>query len=174
MKKRSLQELNRASIEEYRQQAKQPIVVVLDSVRSAHNVGSIFRTADAMGIEKVVLAGITAQPPHREITKTAIGATQSVDWLYLEEISQVLLDYKAQGYEIVALEQTDNSIFLQDVQLTGPIVVIVGNEVSGVSDIALGYCDRALEIPQFGTKHSLNVAVSTGMVLWELIRLRID
>jgi tRNA G18 (ribose-2'-O)-methylase SpoU len=175
VKQLSLAKLNRPSIDAYRDIDKLPIVVMLDSVRSAMNVGSIFRTADALRLEGLVLCGITAQPPHREITKTAIGATNSVAWHYEKDITKAIAAHKERGYSIAALEQTDASILLpaRDNEVTLPLVLIVGNEVSGVSADALALCDLALEIPQFGTKHSLNVAVSTGIALWEIVRTRL-
>lgn len=170
MKQLSLAELNRPSVETYKAIDKLPVVVMLDSVRSAMNVGSIFRTADALKLEGLVLCGITAQPPHREITKTAIGATNSVAWCYESDIAEAITTYRKKGYGIAALEQTDSSQLLPIDTIPSPLVLIVGNEVSGVSAEALALCDMALEIPQFGTKHSLNVAVSTGIALWEIVR----
>jgi 23S rRNA (guanosine2251-2'-O)-methyltransferase len=174
MKKLSLQELNRISIESFKEVHKNPIVVVLDNIRSMHNVGTFFRTGDAFAIEKLILVGITAQPPHREIQKTALGATESVSWEYMPNATNTLQAYKEAGYKIYAIEQTNQSILLQNfnVQTSDRLVVIFGNEVSGVSDELLPLCDGAIEIPQFGTKHSFNVSVTSGIVLWELIRQR--
>lgn len=175
MRRLKLDELNRPSIEDYKEQQKHAITLVLDDIRSAHNVGAAFRTADAMGVEQIYLCGITAQPPHREITKTAIGATKSVAWKHYTDVASALTVLRDAGYLIVALEQTDESMALQTHTLTSdtPIAIVVGNEVSGVSDAALSLADLALEIPQRGTKHSLNVSVSLGMALWELVRTRL-
>ncbi len=172
MRKLKLQELNRLDITGFKASVKIPIVVVLDNIRSAMNVGSVFRTSDAFGIERIVLSGITATPPHREITKTAIGATSSVEWEYCKDNSEAIKSLKTQGYIIVAIEQTDSSISLLDweVPLNQKIAVVMGNEVDGVSEEVLSLSDMAIEIPQYGTKHSLNVSVCTGVVLWELNR----
>lgn len=172
MRKLKLEELGRPSIEEYKERTKFPIVLVLDDIRSALNVGSAFRTADALGIEKIYLCGITAKPPHREINKTAIGATASMDWVYCDNVETALEDLKKNGYSIAALEQTTNSTALQDLKFgsTTKLALILGNEVNGVSDQALTHVDLAIEIPQFGTKHSFNVSVSAGIALWEILR----
>lgn len=172
MRKRTLQELNRLTVEAYRQQEKTPVVLVLDNIRSALNVGSAFRTADAFALEKVYLCGITAKPPHREILKTAIGAAESVDWEYWEDIGQLVEALRKAGYRIWAVEQAEGSTPLQDFQPAAgeQYALIVGNEVRGVSELVMNRLDGALEVPQFGTKHSLNVAVCTGVVLWEVMR----
>jgi 23S rRNA (guanosine2251-2'-O)-methyltransferase len=171
MKKLTLDELGRDSVDSYKSKEKLPIVAVLDSVRSALNVGSVFRTADAFAIEKIILCGITATPPNREITKTAIGATESVDWVYENNIVTALKELKSQGYFIIGVEQTDQSVLLDDFdQVSEKIAVIFGNEVDGISDEALELIDLSLEIPQFGTKHSLNVSVCAGIVLWEMMK----
>jgi tRNA G18 (ribose-2'-O)-methylase SpoU len=173
MQKLKLEQLNRPNVETYKQSTqKNPIVVVCDSIRSAMNVGSVFRTCDALAIEKIILCGISATPPNREIQKTALGATESVDWLYEESISESINQLKSEGYTIVAIEQTDNSTFLNQIQYnkTDKWAIILGNEVDGVSEEAIQLCDFALEIPQGGTKHSLNVSVAAGIVLWELVR----
>ncbi len=172
MKKLSLKELQRVSVEAFKAQAKTPIVLVLDNIRSALNVGSAFRTADAFALRKIYLCGITAQPPHREILKTAIGATDAVDWEYVADTTTALQTLKAEGFQILSVEQTDESTPLQDfpVQNQQPYALIVGNEVNGVSDEALSLSDACLEIPQFGTKHSLNVSVCLGIVVWEVFR----
>ena len=161
------EELNRLSVEKFKKESKSPITLVLDNVRSMHNVGSIFRTADGFKVEKILLCGITACPPHRDIRKTALGAEQSVDWEYFENSIEALESLK--GYQIVALEQTTNSTALRDFQHTSlPLALIVGNEVDGVDPKLLDFCSTSIEIPQFGTKHSFNVAVSAGIALWEL------
>lgn len=171
MKKLTLDELGRASVTSYKSKEKLPIIVVLDNVRSALNVGSVFRTSDAFAIQKIVLCGITATPPNREITKTAIGATESVDWIYFEDTVSALTELKTQGYYIIGVEQTDQSISLDDFNISQEkIAVIFGNEVDGVSDEALEMLDISMEIPQFGTKHSLNVSVCAGIVLWEMMK----
>ena len=168
-RKLKLEELNRMEVEDFKSAEKIPVTVVLDDIRSALNVGSIFRTADAFRIEKIFLCGITATPPHKEILKTAIGATDSVDWTYEKEIESVLWGLRSEGYVIYGVEQTENSTSLDALSIPQQkIAVILGNEVGGVSDKALAFADGTIEIPQFGTKHSLNVAVCTGIVLWEL------
>ncbi len=172
MRKLEMQELERLSPEEYKQQPKTPLVVILDNVRSALNVGSAFRTADAFAVEALALCGITACPPHREIMKTALGADHSVDWKYFEKTIDALHYYKERGYGILAIEQVAESQSLQDFEWNRgqPVAIVLGNEVEGVSQEVLAWVDGALEIPQFGTKHSLNVSVSLGIVLWELFR----
>lgn len=159
-------------VEAYKASIKIPVVVVLDNIRSAMNVGSVFRTADAFAIEQIILVGITAKPPSREITKTAIGATSSVDWVHVEEVSDTLIRLKKEGYQIASIEQTDSSKSLLDWEVKNgqKIAIVMGNEVDGVSDEALNLTDIAIEIPQYGTKHSLNVSVCTGVVLWDLSR----
>ncbi len=172
MRKLSLKELNRIDIPSFKQIEKVPIVVVLDNIRSALNVGSVFRTADAFALEKVMLCGITAKPPHKEILKTAIGASQSVDWEYHEDVVQAVSNLKEQNYQIVGVEQTDQTVALQDFhfQKGEKYALILGNEVKGLHENLLPLLDVCLEIPQFGTKHSLNVSVCTGIVLWEGLR----
>jgi tRNA G18 (ribose-2'-O)-methylase SpoU len=169
-RKLSLEELNRLEVEEFKKADKIPVTVVLDDIRSALNVGSIFRTSDAFRIEKIFLCGITATPPHREILKTAIGATESVAWSYEKEITTVLNNLKEEDYLIYGIEQTENSHSLDSFSLPKDckVAIILGNEVGGVSEAALELADGTIEIPQYGTKHSLNVSVCTGIVLWEL------
>ena len=169
MRKLKLDELNRASIEEFKGQDKLPIVVVLDNVRSMHNIGSIFRTSDALAATAVYLCGITAQPPHREIEKTALGATQSVTWEYFEDTLAAIAKLRADAYQIVAIEQAENSIMLNEFipSTDKKYALIFGNEVNGVSDEAMQMIDTCIEIPQFGTKHSFNIVVSAGIVLWD-------
>ena len=172
MKKLKLEDLGRISIDEFRNAVKIPISILLDNVRSLHNVGSAFRTADAFRIEKIFLAGITGTPPHREIQKTALGATESVDWEYVKDPTEVVSRLKLSGYKIVVVEQTTGSIPLQQFALSPDekFCLVFGNEVSGVSNEVLKESDVALEIPQAGTKHSLNISVCLGIVVWELFK----
>ena len=169
MQKLKLDELNRVSVEEFKAQEKLPVVVVLDNVRSMHNVGSIFRTGDGFSIEKVILCGITARPPHREIEKTALGATQSVDWVHFEDTNVAISSLRNLGYEIIAIEQAENSTMLNTFKptLDSKYALIFGNEVNGVSDEVMKNIDNCIEIPQFGTKHSFNIVISAGIVLWD-------
>lgn len=169
MKKLKLEELGRLSVNEFKAIPKIPITILLDNVRSLHNVGSAFRTADAFSIEKIYLTGITGTPPHREIQKTALGATESVAWEYVEHADELLKKLKADGYTIVLIEQTTESIPLQSylIEPQQKYCLVFGNEVNGVSDQAIELGDVALEIPQSGTKHSLNISVCIGIVSWE-------
>jgi len=168
-KKLKLDELNRASVDEFKAQKKLPVAVVLDNVRSMHNIGSIFRTSDGFAVEQICLCGITAQPPHREIEKTALGATQSINWLYFEDTLHAVEHLRNEGYQIIAIEQAQNSIMLNDFSPAGDekYALIFGNEVNGVSDDVMQKIDACIEIPQFGTKHSFNIVVSAGIVLWD-------
>ena len=168
MRKLEMEELHRLSKEEYEKSAKLPVVVVLDNVRSLSNVGSVFRTADAFGIGELFLCGITACPPHREIHKTALGADETVRWRYFPTTREACETLKAMGYRIVAVEQVEGSVMLQDFQAEPYTSYILGNEVEGVSEEALPFCDAAVEIPQVGTKHSLNVSVCAGILMWKL------
>ena len=161
-------ELNRLSKNEFLHVDKIPLILVLDNIRSLQNVGSIFRTCDAFRVEKLCLCGITGTPPHKELHKTALGADETVTWQYFKSSTECLTELKKQGYALLALEQTSTSIPLQGYQLSGRTVLVLGNEVDGVSEELIGLCDAQLEIPQFGTKHSLNVAVSAGIAVWEL------
>jgi 23S rRNA (guanosine2251-2'-O)-methyltransferase len=172
MKKLKLEELGRISVDEFKGADKLPVCIVLDNVRSLHNVGSAFRTADAFRVEKIYLTGITGTPPHREIHKTALGATESVAWEYVEKTEDALAQLRARDYKIVAIEQTNESKPLhQFTPVAGEkICLVFGNEVDGVSDEAIALADAALEIPQHGTKHSLNVSVCLGIVTWEMYR----
>lgn len=168
MRKLSIPELNRVNVADYKLQKKTNIIVVLDNIRSGLNVGSFFRTCDAFGLEKIILCGISPRPPHKEITKTAIGATQSVDWEYHEDITSPLSSLKEDGYKIISIEQTTSSVLLNEYNESDKkIALVFGNEVLGVSEEALNMSDIAMEIPQFGTKHSLNVSVCGGVVLWK-------
>jgi len=167
--KLKLEELNRVDVETFKNIKKIPLIVVLDNIRSMHNVGATFRTADAFLIEKIVLCGITPQPPHREIHKAALGATESVNWSYESDINVAITDLKRQGFEIIGIEQTSESKIITDFKInrTKKYVVILGNEVEGITDEALPNINYFIEIPQLGTKHSLNVSVCGGIVMWE-------
>lgn len=170
--KLKLEELNRIDVETFKKVEKIPLVVVLDNIRSMHNVGATFRTADAFLIQKIILCGITPQPPHREIHKAALGATESVDWSYENDINATINNLKSQGFEVVGIEQTTNSQMITDFKIdnTKKYAVILGNEVEGISDEALQNIDSFIEIPQLGTKHSLNVSVCGGIVMWEFAK----
>jgi len=162
-------ELNRKSIDGFKSAEKTPLVVVLDNIRSMNNVGSVFRTADAFLVEQIILCGFTPQPPHRDIQKTALGATETVQWTYQETTAAALSALHAEGYILMAVEQTEGSIMLDELIIdpTKKMALVFGNEVEGVSDEALALCDGYIEIPQSGMKHSLNISVATGIVLWE-------
>lgn len=171
-KKLKLEELGRIDVETFKNMQKIPLIIVLDSVRSMHNVGAIFRTGDAFLIEKVVLCGITPQPPHREIHKAALGATESVDWIYEQDINVAIENLKKENFNIIGIEQTSDSQMISDFQINSDekYALILGNEVDGISDDALPNVDVFLEIPQLGTKHSLNVSVCGGIVIWEFAK----
>ena len=171
MKKLKLNDLNRADVASFKKQPKLPIVVVLDNVRSMHNVGSIFRTSDAFSIEEIFLCGITAQPPHREIEKSALGATKSVDWRHFPSTSEAVEFLKSNQFQILAIEQADGSTMLNSFEPKADLkyALIFGNEVDGVSDGIMNVVDNCIEIPQFGTKHSFNISISAGIVLWDLV-----
>jgi tRNA G18 (ribose-2'-O)-methylase SpoU len=175
-KKLKLWELNRKTEAEFREQKKFPLVVVLDDIRSLNNIGSFFRTGDAFNIEKMFLCGITAVPPHRDIHKTALGATDTVDWEYKKQTIDCVLDLKKQGYEVCVIEQTSETTLLQEVAQLAikPVVLVFGNEVNGVAQEVIDVADRIIEIPQFGTKHSLNVSVCAGVVMWEFCKKHIQ
>ena len=170
MRKLKLDELNRATVAEFKAGDKLPIAVVLDNVRSMHNIGSIFRTADGFAVEQVCLCGITAQPPHREIEKTALGATQSINWTYFADVMQAVDQLRSDGYKIIAVEQAENSTMLNEFEVAAgeKYALIFGNEVNGVSEEVMKNLDSCIEIPQFGTKHSFNIVISAGIVLWDL------
>ena len=172
MKKLKLEELGRLSVAEFKSAKKIPVCIVLDNVRSLHNVGSAFRTADAFSVKKLLLTGITGVPPHREIEKTALGATTSVDWSYNGSAKDAVLALKAEGWKIVVVEQTTESVPLQTFSPKDDekICLVFGNEVNGVSDDVIEVADVAVEIPQSGTKHSLNISVCVGIVVWEIYR----
>lgn len=169
MRKLKLDELGRAGIEEYKNQKKLPVTIVLDNVRSMHNVGSVFRTSDAFAVEQIILCGITGQPPHREIEKTALGATKSVEWKYFSDVTEAIRQIKAENYNLIAIEQAENSVKLNDFKPdpAKKYALIFGNEVNGVSDEAMLLINECIEIPQFGTKHSFNIVVTAGIVLWD-------
>jgi 23S rRNA (guanosine2251-2'-O)-methyltransferase len=168
-----MEELNRLSVEEFRNALKLPVVCILDNIRSQHNIGSVFRTADAFGIEEIFLCGITATPPSREIQKTALGATESVKWTYFEHTTSAIENLKSLGYKIIAIEQVQGSVSLHEFKADKEqkLALIFGNEVDGVGNESLELCDAAVEIPQFGTKHSFNISVTAGIVLWQISQL---
>lgn len=172
MKKLTLRELKRLSPEDFKVQEKTPVILVLDNIRSGLNVGAAFRTSDAFVLEKIYLCGITVQPPHREILKTAIGATESMEWEYSSSTVELIRQLKMEGLRIVAVEQADKSTMLQDFKINKDekIALVFGNEVKGVSDEVMTMVDECIEVPQFGTKHSLNISVCVGVVVWELFR----
>jgi 23S rRNA (guanosine2251-2'-O)-methyltransferase len=171
MRKLSMDDLNRDSVEEFKNKKKIPLVLVLDNVRSLNNVGSVFRTADAFMAEKIYLCGITGTPPHRDIEKTALGATESVAWEHVPDTLELIKDLKAQGFKICSIEQAENSTMLNDF-FPAPdqkYAFVLGNEVFGVEQEVVSESDIILEIPQFGTKHSLNISVATGVVVWDFL-----
>jgi 23S rRNA (guanosine2251-2'-O)-methyltransferase len=170
-----MEELGRKSVEEFRQSEKMPIVVVLENIRSAYNVGSVFRTADAFLIEAIYIIGYSAKPPHKEIKKTALGAEETVTWKYFKTTAEVIEELRKDKFKIYAVEQAENSYLLQqlDLKKEGKIAVVFGNEVTGVEQSTIQLCDGCIEIPQLGMKHSLNIATAAGVVLWELLRKRL-
>jgi len=172
MRKLENSELDRKSIEDFKQSEKTPLILVLDDIRSLHNIGSVFRTADAFLIEKIYLCGITATPPNKEINKTALGATDTVTWEHNENVLEVIENLKKEGTNVLAIEQVESATFLQDfkVEKDQKYALVFGNEVYGVSQEAVAICDGCIEIPQLGTKHSLNISVSTGIVVWDLFK----
>lgn len=177
MQKLKLDDLNRVSVEAFKEQDKLPVVVVLDNVRSMHNVGSVFRTGDGFSIDKLYLCGITARPPHREIEKTALGATESVDWVHVESTLDAIATLRQEGYQIIAIEQAKGSTMLNTFEPAqdAKYALIFGNEVNGVSDEVMAEIDGCIEIPQFGTKHSFNIVISAGIVLWDFFaKLRLN
>lgn len=172
MRKLENRELDRKSIEDFKQSEKTPIIIILDDIRSLHNIGSVFRTADAFLIEKIYLCGITATPPNKEIHKTALGATETVAWEHNNNVLEVIQNLKDDNVTVFAIEQVENAIFLQDfkIEKNKKYALVFGNEVFGVSQKAIELCDGCIEIPQLGTKHSLNIAVSAGIVVWDLFQ----
>jgi len=172
MRKLKNSELGRKTIEEYKQSSKIPLTIVLDNIRSMNNIGSVFRTSDAFSVEKIFLCGITAQPPHNDIRKTALGATESVDWEYFVTTEDAVNQLKSEEYIIISIEQAENSILLQDFEIDSErkYALIFGNEVKGVQQNIVDMSNYCIEIPQEGTKHSLNISVSAGVVLWDLYK----
>lgn len=172
MRKLKITELNRISTDEFKKVRKMPLIVVLDHVRSLHNVGSVFRSSDAFCVESIYLCGITAVPPQPEIHKTALGAEDSVDWKYYNNTQDAVKELKENGVEVWAVEQVEGSTMLQDFQPQGDkkYAIVLGNEVKGVQQEVVDMCDGCIEIPQFGTKHSLNVSVTAGILIWEFAR----
>ena len=169
-----MDELGRLSVNEFKEAPKNPVMVVLDNIRSMHNVGSVFRTADAFLAEGICLCGYTPQPPHRDIHKTALGATETVDWIYFPTTLEAIQALKERGYKVYAIEQVEGSVSLEKFSHTDQSIAIVfGNEVEGVDSEVLKLCDGCIEIPQLGMKHSLNISVAAGIVLWELVRNRV-
>ncbi len=170
MRKLNMTELQRLTVEEFKAAEKLPVIVILDNIRSQNNIGSVFRTADAFRLQGVFLCGITATPPHREIQKTALGATESVEWQYFTSTIEALLLLKSRGYTILAIEQAEGSTMLPDFFPTSneKLAIVFGNEVNGIDNAALNHVSGCIEIPQFGTKHSINVSVAVGIVIWDL------
>ena len=170
MKKLKNSELSRLSIDEFKNSSKTPVIVILDNIRSAHNVGSVFRTCDAFLIDKIILCGITAIPPNKEIRKTALGSSESVDWRYYKNTEEVIMKLKKKDYQIIAIEQANKSIKLESFKPENAkkYAIIFGNEIKGISQKIIDNSDSVIEIPQFGTKHSLNVSVSAGIVIWDV------
>lgn len=171
-RKLKLEELNRITIEEFREVDKIPLIVVLDNIRSQNNIGSVFRTSDAFRVEEIILCGITATPPNTEIHKTALGAEDSVNWRYFEETVIAVNELNKEGYTVYSIEQTENSISLETLQLdkSKKYAVILGHEVHGVQQEVVDISDSCIEIPQFGTKHSLNVSVTAGIIIWDFYK----
>ncbi len=176
MRKLKNSELNRLSVDEFKQSKKTPLIVVLDNIRSLNNIGSVFRTSDAFLIEKIYLCGITAKPPHKDIHKTALGSTETVDWNYVEDTLALVKKLKTEGVKVIAIEQAENATMLNTFKpkFNTKYAVVFGNEVKGVSQDVVNASDTVIEIPQFGTKHSLNISVSAGVIIWDLFtKLRI-
>ena len=176
MRKLTMDELGRKSIADFKMANKKPIVVVMDNIRSMHNVGSVFRTSDGFLIDGICLCGFTPQPPHRDIHKTALGATETVDWVYYENTVNAVKDLQQRGYQVYAIEQTEGSISLEQFKQlhpnvsNHPLAFVFGNEVDGVDQEVIGICEGVIEIPQWGMKHSLNISVAAAIVLWEFVR----
>ncbi len=167
-----MDDLNRKTVAEFKESDKIPIIALLENIRSAYNVGSVFRTADAFLLNGIYLTGYTAQPPHKEIKKTALGAEETVSWIHFTNANEAVLDLKANGYKVFAVEQAEQSISLEKIEVTvdEKIALIFGNEVTGVEQETIKLCDGCIEIPQLGMKHSLNIATAAGVVLWEVVR----
>lgn len=172
MRKLKITELNRISPDEFKETAKIPLVVILDNIRSLNNIGSVFRTSDAFLVESIYLCGITATPPNPEIHKTALGAEYSVEWKYFEDTVNAVENLREKGYTVYAIEQVENSTMLDELQLDSQkkYAIVMGNEVKGVQQVVVDACDGCIEIPQYGTKHSLNVSVTTGIVIWDFFK----
>jgi tRNA G18 (ribose-2'-O)-methylase SpoU len=172
MKKLKTHELGRIGIEDFKEADKMPLIVILDDIRSMHNVGSVFRTADAFKIERIILCGITPTPPHREIHKTALGATESVEWIYEKDINEVIIELKKLNYEIIGIEQTDEKFYINQLSIKKDksYAIVIGNEITGINDQVINAVHKCIEIPQFGTKHSLNVSVAAGIVMYEFAK----
>ncbi|QEE48320.1 RNA methyltransferase [Flavobacterium alkalisoli] len=172
MRKLANSELDRKSVDDFKKAEKTPIIIILDDIRSLHNIGSVFRTCDAFLIEKIYLCGITATPPNKEIHKTALGATDTVTWEYQKDVLEVINSLKSEDTEVWAIEQVENSVFLNDFapEKNKKYALVFGNEVKGVSQKAVQLCNGTIEIPQLGTKHSLNISVSTGIVVWDIFQ----
>ena len=170
-----MEELGRKSVEEFKESAKFPVIVILENIRSAYNVGSVFRTADAFLVEAIYITGYTARPPHKEIKKTALGAEETVTWAHFKTTGEAIEELRTGGYTIYAVEQVLNSCPLQQISFTTQekIAVIFGNEITGVEQSTIQVCDGGIEIPQFGMKHSLNIATAAGVVLWEIVRRKL-
>jgi 23S rRNA (guanosine2251-2'-O)-methyltransferase len=175
MRKLGMEELGRKSVEEFKKSDKSPIIVVLENIRSAYNVGSVFRTSDAFLVEAIYIIGYTSQPPHKEIKKTALGAEESVAWKHFTDSAEAISDLRANGYNVYAVEQAEGSFKLNAIgfEADEKIAVIFGNEKAGVEQSTISLCDGCIEIPQLGIKHSLNVATAAGVVLWELVRTKL-
>ncbi|PZR22720.1 MAG: RNA methyltransferase [Flavobacterium psychrophilum] len=172
MRKLANSELDRKSIEDFKEAEKTPLIIILDDIRSLHNIGSVFRTADAFLVEKIYLCGITATPPNKEIHKTALGATDTVAWEYAKDVLEVITKLQVEGTDVWAIEQVENSVYLNDFQPEEgkKYALVFGNEVKGVSQEAIKLCSGTIEIPQLGTKHSLNISVSAGIVVWDIFQ----
>ena len=173
MRKLKVTELNRISVEEFKEAEKLPLIVVLDNVRSQYNVGSVFRTSDAFRVECIYLCGISATPPHQEIHKTALGAEDTVNWEYFKDTKEAILKLKSDGYYIFSIEQVEGSVMLENLQLDASkkYAVVLGNEVKGVQQEVVDISDGCIEIPQYGTKHSLNVSTTAGIIIWDFFKL---
>ncbi len=175
MRKLSMTELGRKSVKEFKESDKLPVIVVLENIRSAYNVGSVFRTSDAFLIEAIYIIGYSAKPPHKEIKKTALGAEETVDWKYFKTSAEAIDELRKQGYNVYAAEQAEGSYKLNAISIEPDekIAVVFGNEVTGVEQSTIALCDGCIEIPQLGMKHSLNIATAAGVILWELVKSRI-
>lgn len=158
------------SANEFKEAPKTPLIIILDNIRSLNNIGAVFRTADCFRVEKIYLCGITATPPHRDIHKTAIGATETVAWEHVEDVLGIVQQLQKENWKVYAVEQTEHSQALQEVEVSGKTAIVMGNEVDGVQQSVIDSCDGSIEIPQYGTKHSLNISVCTGIVVWELFQ----